>query len=245
MQQKQLSNISMTRINKYLADNQYCSRREADALIIRGKVLVNGKPAKLGDQVSEHDEVFVDGVQSEERAYYAYYKPAGVVTINAQEGEKEISDVITFPQKVYPLGRLDKESEGLIIMTNDGRMTDALLNPTRAHEKEYEVMVDKKASNELLQGLINGVRIGKVGTAKNYKTKPTKARRTAPNVIEIILTEGKNRQIRKMVGAHGYGVKRLKRFRILNIRINNLKANQLRRIDGKEKALLLQHLGLN
>jgi len=235
----------MTRINKYLADNQYCSRREADALIIRGKVLINGRPAKLGDQVTDGDEVFVDGVQSEERAYYAYYKPAGVVTINAQEGEKEISDVITFPQKVYPLGRLDKESEGLIIMTNDGRMTDALLNPTREHEKEYEVMVDKKASNELLQGLINGVRIGKVGTAKNYKTKPTKARRTAPNVIEIILTEGKNRQIRKMVGAHGYGVKRLKRFRILNIRINNLKANQLRRIDGKEKELLLQHLGLH
>ena len=235
----------MTRINKYLADNQYCSRREADALIIRGKVLINGKPAKLGDQVTEQDEVFVDGVQSEERAYYAYYKPTGVVTINAQEGEKEISDVITFPQKVYPLGRLDKESEGLIIMTNDGRMTDALLNPTREHEKEYEVMVDKKISNDLMQGLINGVRIGKVGTAKNYKTKPAKARRTAPNVFEIILTEGKNRQIRKMAGAHGFGIKRLKRFRILNIRLNNLRANQLRRIDGKEKALLLQHLGLN
>jgi 23S rRNA pseudouridine2604 synthase len=129
-------------------------------------------------------------------------------------------------------------------MTNDGRMTQALLHPTKSHEKEYEVQVNKAISNALIQGLINGVRIGSVGGAKNYKTKPTKSRKIKPDTLEIILTEGKNRQIRKMCGALGYKVVRLKRFRILDIKLGRLKPNQFRKLEGKEKTLFLEALGL-
>jgi len=233
----------MTRINKYLADNQYSSRREADKLIQDGKVLINGIPAQLGDQVYEGDSVQVVGLDAEKKAYYAYYKPRGIVTINAQyDTEKEISDVTTFPERVYPLGRLDKESEGLLIFTNDGRLTDALLNPERAHEKEYAVTVDGPLSNTAIQKLQHGVEIGTVGSEKRYVTKPALVRRTDTASFDIVLTEGKNRQIRRMCGALGLGVERLKRFRILHIELGNLKPGQYRALKGAELEALLNIL---
>lgn len=229
----------MVRINKYLADNQYASRREADELIFDGKVFINGKKAKIGDQVKENDLVEVKGVLKEDKVYYIYNKPRGVVTINAQKGEKEIKDLVTFPKKVYPLGRLDKESEGLLIFTNDGRLTDALLNPLRVHDKEYSVFVDKVLTNQNIQKLQHGIAIGSAGKIKNYITKPALVRKTSPKSFDIVLTEGKNRQIRRMCGALGLGVSRLKRFRILHIDIGSLKSGQFRSLKKDELQKLL------
>lgn len=233
----------MTRINKYLAEQQYASRREADLLIDSGKVFINGRIAKLGDVVKEGDEVKVIGMEKSQKAYYAYYKPRGIVTVNAQyKDEKEIKDVTKFPEKVYPLGRLDKESEGLIILTNDGRLTDALLNPKRKHEKEYSVDVNEKLTNSHIQKLQHGIKIGHVGTNKKYITKPALVRKNGAQSFDIVLTEGKNRQIRRMCGALGLSVERLKRFRILHISLDNLKPGQFRKIEGKELDVLLNHL---
>jgi len=231
----------VTRINKYLAEQQYASRREADLLIDSGKVYINGKIAKLGDVVKEGDEVKVVGMEKSQKAYYAYYKPRGIVTVNAQyKDEKEIKDVTKFPEKVYPLGRLDKESEGLIILTNDGRLTDALLNPKRQHEKEYSVDVNEKLTNSHIQKLQHGINIGHVGTNKKYITKPALVRKNSAQSFDIVLTEGKNRQIRRMCGALGLSVERLKRFRILHISLENLKPGQFRKIEGKELETLLK-----
>ncbi len=233
----------MTRINKYLAKQQYASRREADILIEEGKVFINGKIAKLGDIVKEGDEVSVRGIEQSKKAYYAYYKARGIVTVNAQyKDEKEIKDVTKFPERVYPLGRLDKESEGLLILTNDGRLTDALLNPKRKHEKEYSVDVNEKLTNSHIQKLQHGVDIGHVGTNKKYITKPALVRRTGPKSFDIVLTEGKNRQIRRMCGSLGLGVERLKRFRILHIELKGLKPGLFRNIEGKELEKLLKVL---
>lgn len=234
------------RINKYLADNNFCSRREADVLIKETKVFINGKRAKLGDRVFESDEVKVSGMGAKENFYFAYYKKRGVVTINAQDEEKEIKDVAEFPvEGIYPLGRLDKESEGLLIFTNDGRLTDALLNPKKSHEKEYSVKVDKKISNSFIQSMIGGVNIGNAGNIRNYKTKPALVRKTDFDSFDIVLTEGKNRQIRRMCGALGYAVKKLKRFRILNIELRKLKPNTFRQIEGKELDRFLNLLKIN
>ncbi len=233
----------MTRINKYLAEKQYASRREADTLIQEGKVFINGKKAKLGDFVKEEDEVKVVGMEQSKKVYYAYNKAIGIVTINSQyDSEKEIKDVTKFPERVYPLGRLDKESEGLLIFTNDGRLTDALLNPNRKHEKEYSVFVNEKLTNSHIQKLQHGINIGHAGKSKNYVTKPALVRKTSPQSFDIILTEGKNRQIRRMCGALGLRVDRLKRFRILNVEIGDVKAGQFRNIKGEELKELLKVL---
>ncbi len=233
----------MTRINKYLSEQQYSSRREADVLIAEGKVFINNKKAKLGDIVKEGDQVRVVGIEKSKKAYYAYYKPRGIVTVNAQyKNEKEIKDIIDFPEKVYPLGRLDKESEGLLIFTNDGRLTDALLNPNKKHEKEYSVEVNEKLTNQHIQKLQHGIDIGSVGKTKKYITKPALVRKTGPQSFDIVLTEGKNRQIRRMCGALGLRVDKLKRFRILNISLGAVKSGQFRIIKGEELENLLKVL---
>lgn len=215
------------RINKYLAHHQYCSRREADTLINDGKVFINGKTAQLGDQVTENDEVTVEGVRQTNKVTYAYYKPRGVVTTGAQEGEREILDVTHFPEKVSPIGRLDKDSEGLILMSNDGTLTTRILGT--GIEKEYSVTVNKPITHTFLVHMRNGVKI-KIPTkskgSKWYTTKKTKIRRTSPNSFDIVLTEGKNRQIRRMCAALGYEVEKLKRFRIDNIELEDLKAKE-------------------
>jgi len=232
-----------TRLNKYLAEQNYASRRGADKLIEEGLVFINGKRAFLGDQVHEDDIVTVKGMQAKEHEYYAYYKPRGVVTIGAQGEEKEIKNVTDLSEGIFPLGRLDKDSEGLLIMTDDGRITDALLSPTNSHEKEYTVTTDKPVSHQLLMQLSQGVRIGHAGVNKNYKTKETKVRRVSRDTFDIILKEGKNRQIRRMCGAVGFKVNNLKRFRIMNISLGKLKPNTYRRIQGKELKEFLEALG--
>lgn len=229
-----MENEKNVRLNKYLAEQNYASRRGADELIKSGKVFINGKKAGLGDKVLPGDKVTVKGAEAKAFEYYAYYKPQGVVTIGAQEGEKEIKDITDLPSDIFPLGRLDKDSEGLIIMTNDGRITEALLSPTSKHEKEYLVTVDKPITHQLLVRLSQGVQIGKAGQTRNYKTKKTEVRRKTKDTLEIILREGKNRQIRRMCGAVGFQVKKLKRFRIMDISLGKLKPNTYRKLKGKE-----------
>lgn len=226
------------RINKYLAHKNIATRRGADELISSGKVYLNGKVAQLGDQVTESDEVTLKGHEPKDYAYYAYYKPAGVLSMGKEDGTKNIDESAKFPEKVFPLGRLDKDSEGLLIMTNDGRMTDKLLNPAFDHEKEYIVEVDREISHEFLMKISQKVDIG-IG-----KTKASKVRRIDKNHFEIILSEGKNRQIRRMCGVLGYGVRKLKRFRIMNILLGKIKPNQFRKIEGKELAALKKSLGM-
>lgn len=219
------------RINKYLAEMGFASRREADTLIEKGDVLINKKVAKLGDKVEEGDKVSVKGIDKKKKVYYLYYKPTGVVSVNAQKGEKEIKDVTKFPEKVFPIGRLDKESEGLIIMTNDGQITDKLLSPENHYEKEYYVETDKPVTHKLLVNLIQGINIG------GYKTKKAKARRKDKKSFEIVITEGKNRQIRKMCGALGFKVTKLKRIRLGNLKIGGLKPGNFKPIKPSDLGL--------
>lgn len=228
----------MTRINKYLADKNYATRRGADALVSAGKVFINGKKAVLGDKVEEGDKVTVAGFESPKYVYYAYYKPAGVATLSSGKGEKAIADVAKFPEKVFPLGRLDKDSEGLLIMTNDGRLTDKLLNPKFEHEKEYLVEVDRPITHQFLVKMSHKVDIG-IG-----KTKESKIRKKSNNTFEIILSEGKNRQIRRMCGVFGYGVRRLVRFRVMNILLGRLKPNQFKKLSTRELGIFLKSLGI-
>ncbi len=232
-------NIWPMRINKYLAHKGFSTRRGADELISAGKVYINGKLAKLGMEVSETDKVTLKGFEPKEYFYYAYYKPVGVITIGKEPDTKSIAEVAKFPERVFPLGRLDKDSEGLLIMTNDGRLTDKLLNPDFDHEKEYLVELDKHITHEFLVKMFQGVKIS------GGKTKQAKIRRKEKNSFEMILTEGKNRQIRRMCGTLGFGVKKLKRTRIMNITLGKLKPNQYRNLTPKELKDLLKTLGVS
>ena len=217
----------MIRINKYLADNNIASRREGDELIETGKVFVNGKKAVLGQMIRETDTVEVKN-NTKEYAYFAYNKPVGVVTTNAQKGEIDIVHRTKFPTKVFPIGRLDKDSHGLILLSNDGRITKKLLDPEFEHEKEYEVEVDKHVTPEFFKKMTSGVRI------ERYTTKPAKLEHMGSRKFSIILTEGKNRQIRRMCQACGYTVKDLKRVRFGKITLGKMKPGEWRKLEGSE-----------
>lgn len=230
------------RINKYLADQKIASRREADALITSKKVLVNGKPAVLGQQINEGDEVKL-AEKLKKHTYLAYYKGRGVISHSPAEDE---IDIVTRLKKDYgltnlsPIGRLDKASEGLIIITNDGRLTGPLLDPKSEHEKEYDVTVDKNITPSFAKIMSLGVNI------EGYQTKPTQIK-TNPNNdkrFRLTLTEGKKHQIRRMCAALGYQVQNLKRVRIMNIELDTLKPNQYRKIVGEELDTLLKSLSL-
>jgi 23S rRNA pseudouridine2604 synthase len=230
------------RINKYLADQKIASRREADALITSKKVLVNGKPAVLGQQINEGDEVKL-AEKLKKHTYLAYYKGRGVISHSPAEDE---IDIVTRLKKDYgltnlsPIGRLDKASEGLIIITNDGRLTGPLLDPESQHEKEYDVTVDKNITPSFAKIMTLGVNI------EGYQTKPTQVKTNPSNDkrFRLTLTEGKKHQIRRMCAALGYQVQNLKRVRIMNIELGNLKPNQYRKIVGEELDTLLKSLSL-
>lgn len=230
------------RINKYLADIGLSTRKGADELIERGIVMVNGKPAKLGQQIKENDIVTVLGKESfkKDYKYFIYNKPRGVVTVGKQANEREIKDLINLDQSFFPVGRLDKDSSGLIIITNDPRVTNRLLSPKFEHEKEYFVEVDKDINNTLLAGLKNGVIIG-----YKEKTKPALVKKVGDRTFNIVITEGKNRQIRRMCKAYGYEVIKLRRFRIMNIEDQKLRIGELKEIPQKKLAEFLSKIGLN
>lgn len=230
------------RLNKYLAHQGYASRREADTLISAGRVQVNGQPASLGMSVTADDTVTVDMPQSRKR-YLAYYKGRGVITHSPGEGETDIATKLAQDYgitDVYPVGRLDKDSEGLILLTNDGRITRELLAPDHAHEREYDVTVDKPVNQWFLKHMASGVNI------EGYTTKPAVAERHHRNQRRFLLTltEGKKHQIRRMCAALGYQVTTLKRNRIANITLDKLKPNQYRKVAGSELNTLLQALDI-
>ncbi len=225
------------RINKYLASQNVASRREADELIKGGLVKLNGKKAKLGDIVTENDKVTFSN--QKKCVYYMLNKPIGIVTHSPQKGEKGILETIKFPEKVFPLGRLDKDSRGLIILTNDGRLTDKLLNPDYEHEKKYVVQVNNSITKEFIKRMGDGVKLD-----DGYRTKKCVVKRESPDFFSIILTEGKKRQIRRMCSALGYRVIDLNRIKIMNIQLGNLGEGQYRAIKKNELQTLLQDLGL-
>ncbi|HYF10217.1 MAG TPA: pseudouridine synthase [Candidatus Paceibacterota bacterium] len=226
------------RINKYLAHKGYATRTGADALIEAGKVFINGVPAVLGAKVEESDMVEVrDSRKPASYLYYAYHKPVGVITHSPQRGEKEAKEDI--PVKgVFPVGRLDKDSYGLLILTNDGRITDRLLNPDYAHDKEYVVTVRKPLANNWKTRMERGVDI------EGYLTKESKVEILDERTFAITLTEGKKHQIRRMCAALGNDVEDLKRVRVMNIRLGDLKPGSYRKIEGAELTEFLRSLGL-
>lgn len=213
------------RINKYLADQKISTRRGADELIKNKKVFINGKLAELGSQVNEIDKVEVRGAPKKEYKYFIYNKPIGVETDSPKED-------------LFPLGRLDKASHGLLILTNDGRITDQLLNPKYYHEKEYLVRTSNKLRSSFKNKMEAGVNI------EGYMTKPCKVKILNDFTFRIILTEGKKHQIRRMCSALFQEIADLKRERIMNIKLGNLGSGSLREIKGLELKIFLNSLGL-
>ncbi len=228
------------RINKYLArERGVTTRRGADELVARGSVRINGRVAKLGDKVQSTDTIEIVGKATPKKyLYYAYHKPVGVITHSPQTGEKDIKQSITLPEDVFPVGRLDKDSSGLIVLTNDGRVTDRLLNPDYAHDKEYHVRTLDPLRDSFKKTMEAGVDI------EGYLTKRCSVRKTGPNAFAITLTEGKKHQIRRMVAALHNTVVGLERIRILNIKLSNLAPGTWRRIEGEELAAFLSAIGL-
>lgn len=226
------------RINKYLALNKHSTRRGADELISQKKVFINNKLAVLGDKVKETDKVEVRfrGKQKP-YIYIAYNKPKGIVTHSAQEGEQEIKTAVAI-KDVFPIGRLDKESGGLIILTNDGRITERLLGPNHLHEKEYLVKTKEKLRSSFKEKAEAGVKIEKEKTGK------CKIEIINDRLFKIILTEGKKHQIRRMCVALFQEVADLKRVRIMNIKLDKLKSGEYRKIEGEELQTFLKNLDL-
>jgi 23S rRNA pseudouridine2604 synthase len=212
------------RINKYLAHKDICSRREADKIIQEGKVLVNGVVATLGLDVQDGDKVEIVNY-NKTYVYYAYHKPVGIVTHSPQIDEKSIQDITKFSEGVFPVGRLDKDSRGLIILTNDGRITKKILSPEFSFEKEYIVTLNRAITQKDIEKLRDGVKID-----TGYHTKPCRVRRLDDNVIKITLTEGKNRQIRRMLKSLKYNVIDLLRIRIGNIELNDIPEGGYRKL---------------
>lgn len=229
------------RINKYLAYNNFCTRRAADEIIKSGRVKINGQVAVLGVKVKETDEVTIDKDirRNKKLVYLAYNKPQGIVTHSPQKGEKSIEDIFNYSQKVFPVGRLDKDSYGLIILTNDGRVTDRLLNPDHYHEKEYLVKVDRTISPGFIKNMSEGVVLD-----DGYKTRNCEVKKINDLSFSIVLTEGKKRQIRRMCEKLERRVIELKRIRIMNIKLGSLKSREYREIEGLEQAELLKSIGI-
>jgi len=227
------------RINKYLAHEGVATRRGADELVEHGKVLVNGLVATLGQKVNEGDVVELrKGGPQKKYLYFAYHKPVGVITHSPQLGEKDIKQAAGLPKDVFPVGRLDKDSSGLIILTNDGRVTDRLLNPAFDHDKEYRVRTTEPLRDSFKKTMEAGVNI------EGYLTAPCTVRKSGPKSFTIILTEGKKHQIRRMVAAMHNAVAELVRTRILNVRLDDLAVGSWRPIEGNELSAFLSQIGM-
>jgi len=219
------------RLNKYISETGLCSRREADARIEAGRVTLNGVVATLGTQVAAGDVVCVDGkpVGGQERhVYIALNKPVGITSTIETHVAGNLLEVVKYPQRIFPIGRLDKDSEGLLLLTNNGDIVNEILRSENEHEKEYVVTVDRPVTEIFLNGMASGVRI--LGTV----TKPCKVRRVGAATFRIVLTQGLNRQIRRMCSFFGYKVQRLQRVRIINLELGDLKPGQWRQLQPEE-----------
>jgi len=229
------------RINKFLAKNGHATRREADTLIEKGLVFINGRRAELGDKVTETDTVEVKNRSPRQYVYLAFNKPKGVVTLSEDKEDKDVLSMLPSDLKrlrLFPLGRLDKSSSGLILLTNDGRVTDRLLNPDSDHEKVYDVTTKLPLRPSFAEHMGNGVDI------EGYVTRPAKVEVLAEQKFRIALTEGKKHQIRRMVVAMHNEVRDLRRISIMNIKLGKLPVGGYRRIEGKELMTFLSSLGL-
>jgi 23S rRNA pseudouridine2604 synthase len=219
------------RLNKYISETGVCSRREADKWIEAGRVTLNGAPATLGTQVAHGDEVRIDGVSigtKTKPVYIALNKPAGIICTTEAHIENNIIDHVGYPERIFPVGRLDRDSEGLILLTNNGDIVNEILRSENNHEKEYLVTVDRPVTDLSLRMLADGVKI------MGELTKPSKVARVNSQSFRIILTQGLNRQIRRMCSALGYKAQRLQRVRIMNIHLGNLRAGQWRHLTPAE-----------
>lgn len=225
------------RINKYLALQGHSTRRGADALIENGKVYINGTRAQLGSQVQKDDRVEVRNAPAKKYIYIAYNKPVGVITHSPQKGERDVVTAIGL-KNVFPVGRLDKASSGLLIVTNDGRVTDRLLNPNAAHEKEYEVVVREKIPPFAQKVWGRGVDIG------GYTTKPAAVRVVTDHKFRITLTEGKKHQVRRMCEALHLTVVSLTRVRINTIKLGTLRPGEHTVLAGRVLEQFLQSIDL-
>ena len=219
------------RLNKAISETGYCSRREADRLIDSGKVKVNGTVAGLGVQVTEADKIEVDGkliTKEVENIYLAFNKPVGIICTTDTSIRGNIIDYIKFPERIFPIGRLDKPSEGLIFLTNDGDIVNKVLRSGNNHEKEYIVSVNRKITQTFVRQMANGVPV------LDTVTKPCYVERVSDFTFRIVLTQGLNRQIRRMCSYFGYEVSSLKRVRIMNITLGNLKVGEYRHFTAQE-----------
>jgi 23S rRNA pseudouridine2604 synthase len=232
------------RVNKYISEAGLCSRREADELLLTGRVTINGELVTTGAKALDGDEVRVDGEivrarllaatpAAKKAVYIALNKPVGVTCTTEKGVDGNIIDFVDHPQRIVPIGRLDKDSEGLILLTSNGDIVNEILRAENRHEKEYLVGVNKAVTDEFLTGMARGVRI------HNQMTQPCRVRRIAKFGFAIVLTQGLNRQIRLMAAAFGYRVTQLRRVRIVNVKLGHLKVGQWRNLTEAELKGLL------
>jgi 23S rRNA pseudouridine2604 synthase len=224
------------RLNKFLAETGACSRREADQWIEAGRVTINGAPAALGTQVNEGDDVRVDGRAlgaKPQRVYLALNKPIGIECTTDRDVPGNIVDFVAYPERIFPIGRLDKDSEGLILLTNDGDIVNTILRAENEHEKEYIVAVDRPLTPAFLAGMAAGVPI------LDTVTNPCKVTQVGKNTFRIVLTQGLNRQIRRMCEHFDYRVRRLQRVRIMHVHLGTLPVGKWRELTATELRGLL------
>jgi len=227
------------RINKFISETGYCSRREADKLVAEGRVTINGIKAELGSQAELGDDVRINGRPlgaQKKHVYIALHKPVGITSTTERHIKGNIVDFVNHRERIFPIGRLDKDSEGLILLTNDGDVVNPILRSEGRHEKEYIVTVDKPLTPSFLKGMSEGVHI--LGSM----TLPCKLKQVGTSTFHIILTEGRNRQIRRMCEALGYQVLRLKRIRIMNILLADLPKGKWRDLTEDEKHILFEEI---
>jgi 23S rRNA pseudouridine2604 synthase len=230
------------RINKYIAETGYCSRRETDRLVEAGRITINGIICEHGSQVEPGDIVLIDGkpIKAKPKSVYiALNKPVGITSTSEKQVKGNIVDFVNHKERIFPIGRLDKDSQGLILLTNDGDIVNKILRSEFGHEKEYIVTVDKPINQEFLNGMANGVEI------LGVKTKKCKVSKMNERTFRIILTQGLNRQIRRMCKVFGYRVVKLERIRIMNIKLGKLPVGEWRDLTIEELNDLFQQLNYN
>lgn len=231
----------LIRLNKYLSDAGVCSRREADRMVEQGRITVNGQAAIMGQKVTILDKVCVDGQvvgREEEQILIAFNKPVGVECTSDLNNPDNIIDFIGYPKRIYPIGRLDKNSQGLILLTNDGSLVNSISKGSNYHEKEYIVTVDKPITDEFVDKMSSGVELVEL----ERTTRPCKVTKINNHTFNIVLTQGLNRQIRRMCQTLGYNVQKLKRIRIMNIELGSLQKGTYRDVTDKELEVLLKSI---
>ena len=227
------------RINKFLSEAGVCSRREADRQIEEGNVTIDGKIAQMGDRVSEGQQVCFQGVpvkKEEEMILIVLHKPAGIVCTAEKREKNNVIDYLNYPKRIYPVGRLDKDSEGLLLLTNNGDIVNKMMRSGNMHEKEYIVTVNRPVTDSFLHGMANGVPLVELNTT----TRKCRVERTGKKQFRIVLTQGLNRQIRRMCEYFGYRVQKLVRVRIMNIELGNLEPGKYRDVTSQEYKRLLE-----